>query len=113
LKAAVYGACAIVVGVLAGSAYLFRSSLLPTTSPPPVVAQAPKSDLPPGAILIPAGDGVCRMHALDNTTGQIMDYGVVKCSHASEQNLAAWMRATNKDKFVEIGKSFRHEGDPQ
>jgi hypothetical protein len=53
------------------------------------------------------------MHALDNTTGQIMDYGVVKCSHASEQNLAAWMRATNKDKFVEIGKSFRHEGDPQ
>jgi hypothetical protein len=53
------------------------------------------------------------MHALDNTTGQIMDYGVVKCSHVSEQNLNAWMRATNKDKFVEIGKSFRHESDQQ
>jgi hypothetical protein len=69
--------------------------------------------LPPGAILIPVLDGVCWMHALDNTTGQIMDYGVVKCSHVSEQNLNAWMRATNKDKFVEIGKSFRHESDQQ
>jgi hypothetical protein len=113
LKAAVYGACAIVVVGVAGSAYLFRSSLLPTTNPPPVVAEVAKSNLPPGAILIPAGDGVCRMRALDNTTGRIMDYGVVKCSPASEQNLDAWKRATNQDKFVEIGKSFRHEGDPQ
>jgi hypothetical protein len=113
LKAAVYGSCAIVVAVLAGSAYLFRSSLLPTPSPPPVIAQVSTLSLPPGAILIPAGDGVCRMHALDNTTGQIMDYGVVKCAHASEQNLEVWKRATNKDKFVEIGKSFRHESDQQ
>jgi hypothetical protein len=28
------------------------------------------------------------------------------------QNLDAWMQAMRKDKFVEIGKSFRHEGDP-
>lgn len=53
------------------------------------------------------------MHdALDNATGQIMDYGVVKCSNASEQNLNARMRAMSKDRFVEIPKSFRHEGDP-
>ena len=71
-----------------------------------------KVDLPVGLIFIPAGGGVCRMHALDNTTGQIMDYGVVKCSDASEHNLNAWMRAMSKDKFVEIPKSFRHEGDP-
>jgi hypothetical protein len=63
-------------------------------------------------ILLPAGDGICRMHALDNATGQIMDYGVVECSNASEQNLHSWMGAMSKDKFVEIPKSFRHEGAP-
>jgi hypothetical protein len=52
------------------------------------------------------------MHALDNATGQIMDYGVVECSNASEQNLHSWMGAMSKDKFVEIPKSFRHEGAP-
>jgi len=109
---AVYAACGIVVAGLAGSGYLFRSSLLPTANPPPVVAQAPRVDLPAGVILIPAGDGICRMHALDNATGQIMDYGVVECSNASEQNLHSWMGAMSKDKFVEIPKSFRHEGAP-
>ena len=109
---AVYAACAIVVAVLAGSAYLFRSALLPTANRPPGVAQVAKVDLPAGVILIPAGDGICRMHALDNATGQIMDYGVVECSNASEQNLNSWMGAMRKDKFVEIPKSFRHEGDP-
>jgi hypothetical protein len=109
---AVYAGCGIAVAVLAGSAYFFRSSLLPAKDPPPVVAQAAKVDLPPGAILIPAGDGICLMRALDNATGQIADYGVVKCSNASAQNLDAWKRATSKDKFVEIGKSFRHEGSP-
>jgi hypothetical protein len=108
----VYVTGAIAVVVLAGSAYLFRSSLLPTTNPLPVVAQVAKVDLPVGMIFIPAGGGVCRMYALDNATGQIMDYGVVKCSDASEHNLNAWMRAMSKDKFVEIPKSFRHEGDP-
>jgi hypothetical protein len=49
---------------------------------------------------------------LDNATGKIMDHGVVKCSNAAEQNLDAWKQATRKDKFVEIPKSFRHEGDP-
>jgi hypothetical protein len=109
---AVYAACAIVVAVLAWSAYLYRSALLPTTNLPPGVAQVAKVDLPAGVILIPAGDGICRMHALDNATGQIMDYGVVECSNASEQNLNSWMGAMRKDKFVEIPKSFRHEGDP-
>jgi hypothetical protein len=109
---AVYAACAIVVAGLAGSAYFFRSSFLPTANPPPVVAPVAKVELPAGAILIPVGDGICRMNALDNATGKIMDYGVVKCSNASEQNLDAWKQATRKDKFVEIPKSFRHEGDP-
>ena len=68
---AVYAACGIVVASLAGSGYLFRSSLLLTANPPPVVAQGAKVDLPAGVILIPAGDGICRMHALDNATGQI------------------------------------------
>lgn len=68
--------------------------------------------MPEGAILIPAGDGLCRMHALDNATGQIMNYGVVNCSQASEQTLETWRRAMSKDRFVEIGKSFRHEGGP-
>jgi hypothetical protein len=109
---AVYAACAIVVvAALAGSAYFFRSSFLPTANPPPVAPVA-KVELPAGTILIPVGDGICRMNALDNATGKIMDYGVVKCSNASEHNLDAWMRATNKDKFVEIPKSFRHEGEP-
>jgi hypothetical protein len=49
------------------------------------------------------------MNALDNATGKIMDYGVVKCSNAAEQNLDSWKQATRKDKFVEIPKSFRHD----
>jgi hypothetical protein len=107
---AIYAACAIVVAVLAGSAYLFRNSLLPTTSPPPVVAQVAKVELPPGAIFIPAGDGICRMRALDNASGRVMDYGIVNCSPASKENLEDWRRATSQDRFIEIGKSFRHEG---
>ena len=109
---AVYAAYAIVVAAPAGSACFFRSSFLPTASSPPVDASVEKVELPAGVILIPVGDGICRMNARDNTTGKIMYYGVVKCSNASEHNLDAWMRATSKDKFVEIGKSFRHEGEP-
>jgi hypothetical protein len=108
-----YAAAGTIVAVLGGVAYF--SGVLPKSSPPPappVIPQQTKINLPIGAILIPAGNGICRMHALDNATGQIMDYGVVKCSNASAQNLDAWMRATSKDKFVEIGKSFRHEGEP-
>jgi hypothetical protein len=111
LKAA-YAACGIGVAILAGSAYFFRSLFLPTANTPPVVAQMAKVELPSGKILIPVGNGICRMNALDNATGKIMDYGVVRCSNASEKNLDAWLQAMRKDKFVEIGKSFRHEGDP-
>jgi hypothetical protein len=52
------------------------------------------------------------MRALDNATGQIMDYGTVKCENASKENLEDWRRATSQDRFVEIGKSFRHEAKP-
>jgi hypothetical protein len=109
---AIYPACAVVVAVLAGSAYFFRGALLPAASQPPVVAQVPHLDMPPGVIFIPAGGGICRMRALNNATGQIEDYGVVNCSKASDQNLDVWRRATSQDRFVEIGKSFRHEGGP-
>jgi hypothetical protein len=108
-----YAVAGTIVAVLGSVAYF--TGMLPTSSPPlapPTLPQETKIDLPISAILIPAGEGICRMHALDNATGQIMDYGVVKCSNASAQNLDAWNRATNKDKFVEIGKSFRHEGEP-
>ncbi len=50
------------------------------------------------------------MHALSNATGQIMDYGTVRCEKASKDNHEQWLRATSQDRFVEIGKSFRHEG---
>ena len=104
----IYAGCALVFVGLLGSAYLFKNSFLQSNLPP-VVAQVQKLDLPPGAIFIPAGDGICRMHALDNTTGHIMDYGIVKCSNASNNNSEVWRRATSKDRFIEIGKSFRHE----
>jgi hypothetical protein len=100
------------ITVVAGSlAYLKFSSPSAQQVVAQQVPQQMKIDLPNGTILIPAGDGICRMHALDNATGQITDYGVVKCSNASKENLEAWMRATSKDRFVEIGKSFRHESD--
>jgi len=69
------------------------------------------ADLPPGAIFVPAGEGTCRMRALDNTAGQISDYGIVKCADASEKHLQTWMRTTSQDGYIEIGKSFRHEDD--
>jgi hypothetical protein len=105
----VYAASAVVLAALAGSAYFFRNSLLSNSSP--ITPQVAKLNLPTGAIFIPAGDGICRMHALDNKTGQVMDYGVVKCSDASTDNLDRWSRAMNQDKFIEIGKSFRHDAD--
>jgi hypothetical protein len=107
----VYAASAIVVAALAGSAYFFRSSLLSAPSRPPAVAEVTKVDRPSGAILMPMGDDRCLMRALDNATGRIEDYGVVNCSKASSQNWDAWRRAMSQDKFVEIGKSFRHETD--
>jgi hypothetical protein len=109
LKVLLAGAIGLVA--IAGCGYLFKDSLLPRKDPQPVAVQATQAEFPAGAILIPIGDGICRMNALDNATGKILDYGVVQCSNASEKNSKAWMEATRKDKYIEIGKSFRHEGD--
>lgn len=109
MKAVVYAASAtVVVAALVGSAYFFRRLLL--TTPPTALAVVPKVNIPTAAIIIPDGDGICRIHALDNATGQISDDGVVNCSNASNQNTETWLRAMGKDKYIEIGKSFRHEG---
>jgi hypothetical protein len=113
LKKTSYVAVVAIVALAGGLAYFEFSS--PSPSAPQVVAQqAPqqmKPDLPNGAILIPVGGGVCKMRALDNTTGQIVDFGIVNCSNASDHNMDAWRRAMSKDRFVEVGKSFRHESD--
>jgi hypothetical protein len=107
-----YVAVCMIVAALGGLIY-FRG-VLPRSSPapaPPVIPQQTKINLPDGAILIPGGNGVCRLHALDNATGTIMDYGVVDCSNAADENLAAWRRAMNKEVGTEVSKSFRHESD--
>jgi hypothetical protein len=105
-----YAAICTIVAVLGGLAY-FRG-VLPRSSPPPtppVIPQQAKINLPIGAILIPDASGKCRLHALDNATGKINDYGVVDCSNAADENSTAWKRATNSDVGAEVSKSFRHE----
>jgi len=105
-----YAAIVLIVGAVGGLAY-FRLSP-PRSNPLPVAVQPPQQQkLPEGAILIPDARGVCHLHALDNATGQIDDYGVVDCSSAADQNLSAWRRAMNKDVGTEVSKSFRHESD--
>ena len=104
----------VAILALAGGLVYFEFSSSSSNAPQVVAQQAPqqmKPDLPTGAILIPVGGGVCKMRALDNATGQIADFGIVNCSNASDHNMDAWRRAMSKDRFVEVGKSFRHESD--
>ncbi len=105
-----YAAVSAIVAVLAGLAYF--TGALPKSGPPPeppVIAHQAKIDVPNGAILIPGADGICHLHALDNSTGAISDYGVVDCSKAVDKNSTAWKRATNQDVGTEVSKSFRRE----
>jgi hypothetical protein len=102
-------ACAIVA--VLGGVFYFRSAL-PLSSPkPPVIPEQTTHALPDGALLIPHGDGLCGIRAIDNATGAIKDYGTTDCSKASDQNSAAWKRAMSKEVGIEVSKSFRHESD--
>ncbi len=65
--------------------------------------------IPNGFILIPYENGVCRLNAIDNATGHIVDGGLVNCADASDRNSAAWKSLADQLKATEIRKSFRHE----
>lgn len=82
-----------------------------TWSPSSNHGQSAKHGLPYASILIPynPNKGLCRLHALDNATGQIKDDGLVDCSDASAQNTVAWRSLGNAQKANEIRKSFRHQ----
>jgi hypothetical protein len=105
-----YAAVCAIVAVVGGVAYF--GGVFPQSSPPPtppVFPQQTKVNLPVAPILITDANGICHMRALDNSTGAIMDYGVVDCSNAANKNSAAWNRAMSADVGTEVSKSFRHE----
>lgn len=101
-------ACAM-AAVLSGLVY-FRDDLLvwkmPLASPQPA-----GRGLPYASILIPYNPykGLCRLHALDNVTGQIEDDGLVDCKDASTQNSVAWKSLVDQERASEIRRSFRHQ----
>jgi hypothetical protein len=99
-------ACAM-VAVLCGIVY-FRSAL-PTLSLSSAGSHETVHNVPTGSILSPYGNGVCRLHAIDNATGQIQDDGLVDCTDAADQNTVAWKSLVDAQKATEIRKSFRHE----
>jgi hypothetical protein len=106
-------ALALVVAVAGGLAY-FKFFLPPskaTAAVPQQPAQPARLTLPDGAILIPYGNGLCWIRAIDSATAAIKDYGRTACEYASDQNSAAWRRAMNREVGVEVSKSFRHESD--
>jgi hypothetical protein len=98
-------AAAIVI-VLGGLAY-FRNDL-PMLTLSSAGPQIPR-DLPHGAILIPDGDGRCRLRAIDTKTGQVWDDGLVDCLDAADQTSAAWQSFGEQQKASQIRKSFRSE----
>jgi hypothetical protein len=67
--------------------------------------------VPYASILIPYNPykGLCRLHALDNATGQIEDNGLVDCKDASTQNSVAWKSLVDQERASEIRRSFRHQ----
>ena len=106
-----YAALGLIVAAAGGLAY-FKFSSPPSGSAPAVpqhAAQQTAVTLPDGAILIPYGDGLCWVRAIDSATGMVKDYGRTACEHASDKNLAAWRRAMSKEVGTEVSKSFRHE----
>jgi hypothetical protein len=65
--------------------------------------------VPTGSILIPYKNGVCRLNAINNATGQIQDGGLVDCTDAADQNTVAWKPLVDAQRATQIRKSFRHE----
>jgi hypothetical protein len=100
-------AACVTVSVVCGLVY-FHKDLpflnLSSASPHPTT-----HEIPNGSILIPYDNGLCRLHALDNTTGRIRDGGVVNCVQATDQNTAVWKSLSDQARATEIRKSFRHE----
>ncbi|MGA7433291.1 MAG: hypothetical protein WBQ24_08845 [Xanthobacteraceae bacterium] len=105
-KRFVVTACAT-AAVLCGIVY-FRSAL-PALSLSSADSHQTAHNVPAGSILIPYGNGDCRLKAIDNTTGQIQDDGLMDCADAADQNTVAWKPLANVQKATEIRKSFRHE----
>jgi hypothetical protein len=99
-------ACAI-LAVLSVLIY-FRNDL-PLLSLASVNPNGTQRNIPSGSILIPYDNGLCRLHALDNATGQIEDDGFVNCLDAYDQNSAAWKSLADQQRATEIRRSFRHE----
>jgi hypothetical protein len=106
-------ALVLFVAVAGGAAYFkfFAPPSKATPAVPQQAAQQTKLDLPDGAILIPYGNGLCLVRAIDSATAEIKDYGRTACEYASDQNSAAWRRAMNREVGIEVSKSFRHETD--
>jgi hypothetical protein len=101
-------ACAI-AAVWCGLVY-FEDDL-PTLKMSSGSAQPAERGVPYASILIPynLNKGLCRLHALDNATGQIKDDGLVDCTDASAQNSVAWKSLGDTQKAGAIRKSFRHQ----
>jgi hypothetical protein len=102
-------ACAM-AAVLCGIVY-FRSDLpmLSLSNLSSADSRQMAHIVPTGSILIPDKNGVCRLKAIDNATGQIQDDGLVDCMDAADQNTVAWKPLVDAQKATQIRKSFRHE----
>jgi hypothetical protein len=99
-------ACAM-VAVVCGIVY-FRSDF-PMPSLSSTDSRQMTHIVPTGSILIPYKNGVCRLNAIDNATGQIQDDGLLDCTDAADQNTVAWKPLVDAQKATQIRKSFRHE----
>ena len=100
-------AVGVALAVVCGLVY-FRNDL-PTLRAPSIDAVWTERNIPSGSILIPDDNGLCRLHAIDSSTGQIRDDGLVDCANASDQNAAAWKSLVNEQKATQIRRSFRHD----
>ncbi len=105
-KRFVAAACAM-AAVVYGVVH-FRNDL-PTLNLAAAGSRPTEHIVPAGSILIPYGNGACRLHAIDNATGHIQDDGLVDCADASDQNTVAWKSLVDAQKATQIRKSFRHE----
>jgi hypothetical protein len=101
------GAACIAAALMGGLAYFREDLPLPDFSA--AGSRVTERGIPEGSILIPYDDGLCRLHALDNATGQIQDGGLVNCRDASDRNSAAWKSMVDQLKATQIRKSFRHD----
>jgi hypothetical protein len=102
-----FAAAGAMAAVVCGIVY-FRNDL-PMLNLASAGSRPIEHSVPTGSILVPYGDGACRLRAIDNATGHIQDDGVVDCSDASDQNTVAWKSLVDAQKATEIRKSFRHE----